>query len=280
MSGIKVDIKLLKELRETTGVGFNDCRAALVEADNNLEKALEILKVKGLSKALSKVNNVATEGVVKVLVDKNRAVIVELNCQTDFVANNLEFNNILNQIAVTLLKSETVATVEEALNLEIAKNQTIKDLLTDAIRKLGENIVLKRFKIIEKTNSEIFGSYIHTGGVSAGVVVLQGTKDQEVAKNIAMQLVAMKPKFINVDEIDEEVKTKELEVAKEQVKNIDKPKEILDKMIQGKVNKALAELTISNQSYIKEPSITINQYLNKNSATIKSMIRYEVGELI
>lgn len=280
MSDIKVDIKLLKELRETTGVGFNDCRAALVEADNNLEKALEILKVKGLSKALSKVNNAATEGVVKVLVDKNRAVIVELNCQTDFVANNLEFNNILNQIAVTLLKSETVTTVEEALDLEIAKNQTIKDLLTDAIRKLGENIVLKRFKIIEKTDSEIFGSYIHTGGVSAGVVVLQGTKDQEVAKNIAMQLVAMKPKFINVDEIDEKVKAKELEVAKEQVKNIDKLQEILDKMIQGKVNKALAELTISNQSYIKEPSITINQYLNKNSATIKSMIRYEVGELI
>ncbi|MGL5268268.1 MAG: translation elongation factor Ts [Spiroplasma sp.] len=277
MSNIKIDIKLLKELRDTTGVGFNDCRTALIEANNDLDKALEILKVKGLSKAMAKGSNIATEGVVKVLTDKNYAVILELNCQTDFVANNLEFNNVLNQVAVTLLKFKSVTTVDQALALTISKNETIKDLLTSAITKLGENIVLKRFKIIEKTDNEIFGSYIHTGGVSAGVVVLQGTKDQEVAKNIAMQLVAMKPKFISVDEIDEEVKTKELAVAKEQVKNLDKPQEIINKMIQGKVNKALAELTISNQSYIKEPIITIKQYLDKNSAKIKSMIRYEVG---
>lgn len=279
MSDIKVDIKLLKELRDTTGVGFNDCRNALVESNNDLEKALEILKVKGLSKAMSKASNVATEGVIKVLIDKNRAVIVELNCQTDFVANNLEFSNVVNQISVTLLKSETVSTVEEVLDLEISKTETIKDLIIKAITKLGENIVLKRFQIIEKTNDEIFGSYVHTGAASAGLIVLSGTNDQDVAKNIAMQLVAMKPTFIDVSQIDETVKAKELEIAKEQVKDIDKPEEILEKMIQGKVNKALAELTISNQTYIKEPSITIKQYLDKNNAKIKSMIRYEVGEL-
>lgn len=279
MTDIKVDIKLLKELRAATGVGFNDCRAALIEANNDLDKALEILKVKGLSKAMSKVNNEATEGVAKVLIDKNRAVIIELNCQTDFVANNLEFNNVLNQISVTLLKSDSVTTIDQALALAISKTETVKDLITNAITKLGENIVLKRFEVVTKNDDEVFGSYIHTGAVSAGLVVLSGTQDQEVARNIAMQLVAMKPKFIDVDEIDEAVKAKELEIAKEQVKGIEKPQEIIDKMIQGKVNKALAELTISNQAYIKDPSITIKQYLEKNNAKIKGMIRYEVGEL-
>lgn len=279
MSDIKVDIKLLKELRATTGVGFNDCRAALIESNNDLEKALEILKVKGLSKAMSKVNNTATEGVTKVLIDKNRAIIVELNCQTDFVANNLEFNNLLNQISVSLLKSELITTIDEALALSVSKTETVKDLITKAISKLGENIVLKRFQVIDKKSDEIFGSYIHTGGVSAGVVVISGTKDQEIAKNIAMQLVAMKPKFIDIDQVDQSVRTKELEVAKEQVKNINKPQEIIDRMIEGKVNKALAELTISSQSYIKDPSITIKQYLDKNNAKIINMIRYEVGEL-
>lgn len=279
MSDIKVDINLLKELRAATGVGFNDCRTALIEANNDFDKALEILKVKGLSKAMAKVNNEATEGVTKILIDKNRAVIVELNCQTDFVANNLEFNNVVNRIAVTLLKSEVIATVDQALELAISKTEKIKDLITNAITKLGENIVLKRFQVVEKADDEIFGSYVHTGAVSAGLVVLSGTKDQEVARNIAMQLVAMKPKFIDVSDIDEAVRAKELVIAQEQVKDVDKPQEILEKMVQGKVNKALAELTITSQTYIKEPSLTIKQYLDKNNAKIKSMIRYEVGEL-
>lgn len=279
MSDIKVDINLLKELRAATGVGFNDCRNALIEANNDLDKALEILKVKGLSKAMSKVNNEATEGVTKILIDKNRAVIVELNCQTDFVANNLEFNNVVSQIAVTLLKSEAVSTVDQALALAISKTETIKDLITNAITKLGENIVLKRFQVIEKNEADIFGSYVHTGAVSAGLVVLEGTQDQEVARNIAMQLVAMKPKFIDVSDIDEEIRAKELAVAQEQTKGIDKPQEILERMIQGKVNKALSELTITSQAYIKDSSLTIKQYLDKNNAKIKSMIRYEVGEL-
>lgn len=279
MTDIKVDINLLKELRAATGVGFNDCRNALIEANNDFDKALEILKVKGLSKAMSKVNNEATEGVTKVLIDKNRAVIVEVNCQTDFVANNLEFNNVVNQVAVTLLKSE-VTTVAEALALAIAKDQTVKDLITNAITKLGENIVLKRFQILTKQDDEIFGSYVHTGAVSAGLVVLSGTQDQELAKNIAMQLVAMKPKFIDVTDIDESVRAKELAVAQEQIKGIEKPQEILEKMVQGKVNKALAELTITSQPFIKDSSVTIKQYLERNNAKIKSMIRYEVGELV
>lgn len=280
MSDVKIDINLLKELRAATGVGLNDCRQALIESKNNLDKALEILKIKGLSKAMEKVNNVAVEGVTKVLIDKNRAVIVELNCQTDFVANNLEFNNLLNQILVTIIKAKPVTTVQKALELPVSKTETLNDVITSAITKLGENIVLKRFKLIEKNSNEIFGSYVHTGGVRAGLVTLAGTKDQEVAKNIAMQVVAMNPKFIDVNDIDPKYRQKELDIAREQVKDINKPKEIIDRMIEGKVNKALAELTISNQNYIKDSSITIKQYLSKNNATIKNIIRYEVGELI
>ncbi|MDQ7983101.1 MAG: translation elongation factor Ts [Spiroplasma sp.] len=280
MTNIKVDMELLKQLRATTGVGLSDCREALVESKNDLNKALEILKIKGLSKAMEKVNNAAVEGITKVLIDQNRAVIVELNCQTDFVANNLEFNNLLNQVLVTIIKAKPITTVAQALALPVSKTETLNDAITKAITKLGENIVLRRFKVVEKHNNEIFGSYVHTGGVRAGLVVLDGTKDSELAKNIAMQVVAMNPKFIDVSEIDPKYREKELAIAKEQVKDINKPKEIIDRMIEGKVNKALAELTINNQSYIKEPGITIKQYLNKNSATIKKIIRYEVGELI
>lgn len=281
MSDIKVDITLLKELRAATGVGLSDCREALIESKNNLDKALEILKIKGLSKAMEKVNNVAVEGITKVLIDKNRAVIIELNCQTDFVSSTLEFNNLLNQILVTIIKStKPVTTIEKALALPVSKTETLNDSIAKAIAKLGENIVLKRFKVIEKTNNEIFGAYVHTGGVRTGLVTLAGTKDQEVAKNIAMQVVAMNPKFIDVNDIDPAYRKKELEIAREQVKDINKPKEILDRMIEGKVNKSLAELTITNQSYIKDTSLTIKQYLNKNNATIKNIIRYEVGELI
>lgn len=278
MSDIKVNINLLKELRATTGVSLSDCRNALIESNNDFDKALEILKVKGLSKAMSKVNNATTEGITKVLLDKNRAVIAELNSQTDFVSHNIEFNNLMNQILVALLKSNGIKTIDEALALPIDSSETIKDLIAKAINKMGENIVLKHFQIIEKTDDEIFGSYVHIGGVSSGLVKLSGTSDSEVAKNIAMQLVAMKPKFIDVSDIDQTVKIKELEIAQEQVKDINKPQEIIEKMIQGKVNKALAELTISNQAYIKEPSMTIKQYLEKNNAKIKDMIRYEVGE--
>lgn len=281
MSEVKVDINLLKELRAATGVGLSDCREALVESKNDLDKALEILKIKGLSKAMEKVNNVAVEGITKILIDKNRAVIIELNCQTDFVSSTVDFNNLLNQILVTIIKEEQpVATVEKALTLPVSKTETLNDLIAKSIAKLGENIVLKRFKVIDKTDNEIFGSYIHTGGVRAGLVTLAGTKDQEVAKNIAMQLVAMNPKFIDVNDIDPSYRQRELEIATEQVKDIKKPKEIIERMIEGKVNKALAELTITNQSYIKDNSMTIKQYLNKNNATIKNITRYEVGELI
>lgn len=279
MSDFKVDINLLKELRATTGVGFSDCREALVETNNNFDKALEFLKVKGLSKAVSKTNNIATEGATKILIEGNKAVIVELNCQTDFVANNSEFNNVLNVISSSLLNS-SVSTVEQALELVIDDSKTLKDVIMTAITKLQENIVLKRFQIITKDEQDIFGSYIHTGGISSGIVILSQTKEQEVAKNIAMQLVAMKPKFIDISEIDDSVKEKEIAIAKEQVKDIDKPQEIIDKMIQGKVNKALAELTITNQTFIKDSSLTIKQYLEKNHAIIKIMVRYQVGELV
>lgn len=283
MSEVKVDIKLLKELRDTTGVSLADCRSALVESHNDFQKALEVLKVKGLSKALSKSSNAVTEGMSNILVSGNHAIIGELNCQTDFVTKNLEFTNLFNKILVTILEHNSKS-VDEALKIQISKKETLNDFILSAISKIGENIVLKRFQIIEKQPDETFGYYVHTGGSKSGLVTLTGKKNDELAKDIAMQLVAMSPKFIDVDQIDQKVKDNELEIAKEQVKNdpksVGKPKEILEKMTLGKFNKSLGELTIVNQAFIKDPAITIKQYLDKNNATIKSMVRYEVGELI
>lgn len=277
MSEVKVDINLLKKLRDSTGVSYADCRNALVEANNDFDKALEVLKIKGLSKAMKKTANETSEGIAKILVEGNKAVIAELSCQTDFVASNLEFVNLLNQILVIILKNNNVKSVQEVLDLVTENNETVHQLILKSINKLGENITLKRFEILTKNDNDSFGQYVHMGGSKAGLVVVN-TNNKELATDLAMQLVAMNPKFISVEEIDQKVRDQELAIAKEQVKDVNKPAEIIEKMIQGKINKALAELTIVNQTFIKDQSINVNQLLKQNNAIIKNMVRYEIGE--
>jgi len=276
----KVDISLLRTLRDTTGVALIDCKMALVESLGDFNKAIEILKIKGLAKAAQKSVNVATEGITKVLINGNQAIIAELNCQTDFVANNSEFNNLLNKILVPLLEAQP-KTITEALNLKVANQETIAKVLALASAKLGENIILRRFQCFTKNDNEVFGSYVHGGGSHAGVVIMNNVDQKsDLPDNISMQLVAMNPKFIDVDQVDQSFLDKELQVIKEQLQDQKKPPAIIEKMIQGRMSKVLSELTIADQTYIKDSSITIRQYLKQNNATIKVMMRYQVGESI
>lgn len=288
MPEVKVDIKLLKRLRDTTDLPITDCREALQEKNNIFEEALSLLKIKGLAKAEKKIVNKASEGITKVLIDGNNAVIAELNCQTEQVADLAEFNNLFNKILVTILKHQP-KTVEAALALKVTTtNESLSNEIKFAIAKLGENIVLTRFQCLCKNNDEFFGSYVHGGGKYTGLVVIKGNIDakSDVPNNIAMQLVSADAKYIDVEHIPTTVRDKELSIIREKTKEEEKakskkwPDNILENIINGRFEKVLSELTIVDQVYIKDNGIKVKEYLTKNHATIIAMIRYQLGEKI
>lgn len=288
MPEVKVDIKLLKKLRDTTDLPITDCREALQEKNNIFEEALSLLKIKGLAKAEKKSVNKATEGITKVLIDGNNAVIAELNCQTEQVADLAEFNNLFNKILVTILKHQP-KTVEAALALKTTtSNESLSNEIKLAIAKLGENIVLTRFQCLSKSNDEVFGSYVHGGGKYTGLVIIKGNivAKSDVPNNIAMQLVSADAKYIDVDHIPTTVRDKELLIIRKKTKEEEKskskkrPDNILENIIKGRFEKVLSELTIVDQVYIKDNGIKVKEYLAKNHATIKAMIRYQLGEKI
>ncbi|WP_425381624.1 translation elongation factor Ts [Spiroplasma endosymbiont of Polydrusus pterygomalis] len=288
MSEVKVDIKLLKKLRDTTDLPITDCREALQEKNNSFEEALSLLKIKGLAKAEKKSVNKATEGITKVLIDGNNAVIAELNCQTEQVADLAEFNNLFNKILVTILKHQP-KTVAAALALKATTtNETLSNEIKLAIAKLGENIILTRFQCLSKSNDEVFGSYVHGGGKYTGLVIIKGDIDvkSDLPNNVAMQLVSTDAKYIDVAHIPITVREKELSIIREKTKEEERskpkkrPDNILENIIKGRFEKVLSELIIVDQVYIKDNGIKIKEYLAKNHATIKAMIRYQLGEKI
>ena len=288
MSEVKVDIKLLKKLRDTTDLPITDCREALQEKNNNFEAALALLKIKGLAKAEKKSINKATEGITKVLIYGNHAVIAELNCQTEQVADLAEFNNLFNKILVTILKHQP-QTISTALELKTdTSKETLNNEIKLAIAKLGENIVLTRFQCLTKNNDEVFGSYVHGGGKYSSLVVIKGNIDakSDVANNIAMQLVSADAKYIDINQIPTIVREQELAIIREKTKAEEKlkakkrPDNILENIIQGRFAKVLSELTIIDQMYIKDNTIKVKDYLAKNHAKIIAMLRYQLGEKI
>lgn len=276
---VKADIKLVKELRVSTDLPMKDCMEALIESNNNLEEAHRILKVKGLAKAEKKSLNTAADGITKVLIDGNKAVIAELNCQTEQVSALQEYNNLFNKVATTILK-HSPKTVTEALKLK-SNADSLDDELKLATAKLGEKIVLTRFEIITKNKDEVFGSYVHGGGRFTSLVVIKGVDNKsDLPHNIAMQIVAGNPKFIDLDSIPKATRDNELKILQEQAKDEKKPAAIIEKMIEGRLQKFFASLTIVDQDYSKDPTIKVKDYLTKNHATIITMVRYQLGEKI
>lgn len=266
---------LIKELREKTGAGMLDCKKALEETNGNLEAAIDWLREKGISKAAKKSDRIAAEGIASILVEGNKAVILEINSETDFVAKNPEFKTMVDTIASTVLKND-VKTIEEALELK-TEDGTINDLVVAKTAKIGEKLSFRRFEIIEKTDSENFGSYIHMGGNIAVLTVLEGGSE-EVAKDISMHTAAMKPTNIKRDDIPSDVVEKERKILKEQAIEEGKPAEIAEKMVEGRLQKFFKEVCLEEQQFVKDQDITVLEYAKKNNATIKSVIRFEVGE--
>ena len=270
-----VDAKTVAELRAKTGAGMMDCKKALSETNGDINAAIDYLREKGIAKAAKKESRIAAEGLANVYINGNKAVILEVNSETDFVSKNEEFTSMLDTIGNAILNSNA-KTVEEALELP-CEDGTIKDLIIAKTAKIGEKLSLRRIEVVEKTDDETFGSYLHMGGKIAVLTVLTGA-NEEVAKDVAMQAAAMKPEFVREDEIPTDRVEKERAIFKEQAMNEGKPAEIAEKMVEGRLKKFFKEICLVSQSFIKNGDIDVATYVKNNGGEVKSMIRYEVGE--
>lgn len=270
-----VDAKTVAELRAKTGAGMMDCKKALTETNGNLEAAIDYLREKGIAKAAKKESRIAAEGLANVYINGNKAVIIEVNSETDFVSKNEEFREMLDTIGNTILNSEAT-TLEDVLELN-SEEGTIKDLIVAKTAKIGEKLSLRRIEVVNKTDEETFGSYLHMGGKIAVLTLLKGA-NEEVAKDVAMQAAAMKPEYVREDEIPTERVEKERAIFKEQAMNEGKPAEIAEKMVEGRLKKFFKEICLVSQAFIKNGDVDVATYVKNNNGEVETMIRYEVGE--
>ena len=272
---MEVTASMVKDLREQTGAGMMDCKKALAETNGDMEAAINWLREKGIAKSAKKESRIAAEGLANIYIDGNKAVILEVNSETDFVSKNEEFVSMIDTIGSTLLKSD-VKTVEDAKNLT-TPDGTIGELIVNKIAKIGEKLSFRRFEIVTKNDDEFFGSYIHMGGKIAALTVIKGASEA-VAKDVAMQAAAMKPLYCFPNEVPADVLDNERTVLKEQAMNEGKPAEIAEKMVQGRINKFYKEICLEEQPFVKDSDINVKTYAKNNGGKIIAMYRYEVGE--
>ena len=285
-----ITASMVKELRETTGAGMMDCKKALTETNGDLEKAIEFLREKGLAAAAKKAGRIAAEGLVMdyITEDGKSGALVEVNSETDFVAKNEDFRSYVAQVAkqAACTKSNNLeAFLEEAWIEDNSK--TVKDILVDQISVIGENLNIRRFKKFEAEEGVVV-SYIHGGG-RIGVLVELKTDNPteaiiEAGKNIAMQVAAVNPQYVNVNEIPADRIEKEKGILKQQALNEGKPEHIVEKMVRGRLNKALKEVCLLDQPYVKDPDLSVQKYIDAISKetgstfSVKRFVRFETGE--
>ena len=270
-----ISASLVKELREKTGAGMLDCKKALEANNGDISSSIDWLREKGISKAAKKADRIAAEGVASILIKGNKAAIVEVNSETDFVAKNEEFTSMVSTILETIIDSD-VKSVEDALNLE-CKEGTINDLIVAKTAKIGEKLSLRRFEVVTKSDTEAFGEYIHMGGKIAVLITIDGA-NREVAKDVAMHAAAMRPKYVNKDQVPSDEVEKERKVLKEQAMNEGKPEEIAAKMVEGRIRKFYEEICLEEQAFVKDGDKKVREYVKASGGVIKSMVRFEVGE--
>ena len=273
---MNITAALVKELRERTGAGMMDCKKALVATEGDMEKAIDYLREKGLSKAAKKAGRVAAEGAVVSYVseDGKIGVIVEVNCETDFVGSNEDFKTLAASIAKHVAETNP-ADVETLLDSQM-DGKAVKDIVTEAIAKIGENISVRRFVRYESAEGKVY-SYIHAGG-KIGVLVDMKGGDAELGKNIAMQVAAANPSYLNRTEVPASELDHEKEVLKEQARNEGKPENIIEKMILGRINKYYEEVCLVDQIYIRDNKMSITKLLKANNAEVARFARYQLGE--
>ncbi|WP_288528385.1 translation elongation factor Ts [uncultured Secundilactobacillus sp.] len=271
-----ITAKLVKELRDKTSVGMMDAKKALVAAEGDMEKAVDYLREKGIAKAEKKSGNVAANGLAQVAVDGNSAAIAEINSETDFVATNDTFKTLVNNIT-DLIAAQKPATVDAALELKNADGESVQDMIIKQTQVTSENVSLRRFQVVEKTDSDVFGHYLHNGGQIAALVVLEGA-DEATAKNVAMHVAAVNPEFVSRNDIPKERLDHERDVLKKEALNEGKPENIVEKMVEGRLHKFLAEISLEDQAFVMDSDQTVGQYVASKGGKLKAFVRYEVGE--
>ncbi len=271
---MSITAAMVKELREITGAGMMECKKALVETDGNIEQAIENMRKSGAAKAAKKSGRVAADGIVKVATsdDNKTAILVEVNCETDFVAKDENFLNFADMVVNAALanKAESV----EAISALQVDGKTIEEVRTELVAKIGENVQVRRAKVIESEGA--VGSYLH--GKNIGVVVSATGASDDLIKDLAMHVAAANPDFVGEADVPQSVLEKEKEILIAQAADSGKPAEIIEKMVGGRIRKYLAEITLKGQNFVKDPDVTVEKLLNSNNADVVEFVRFEVGE--
>lgn len=274
-----ISAKLVKELREKTGAGMMDCKKALDATNGDLEAAFDWLREKGIAKAAKKADRIAAEGLAAFAIEGDKAALVEVNSETDFVAKNEEFKELVNMIAKAVAEAQ-VNTVEETLKL-VVDGQDLDTIIKEKTGKIGEKLSLRRVVAMSKSEGETFGAYSHMGGTVAALVKVANA-DDEKARDVAMHVAASAPQYISEDEIPEDVRERELNVLKTQALEENakaakpKPENILHKIVEGRLKKNFKEVCLNDQAFIKNPDQTVAQYLGNGK--VEMMARFKVGE--
>ena len=272
----QITASLVKELRERTGAGMMDCKKALTQTDGNIDAAIDYLRENGIAKAAKKADRIAAEGLSYIEVKGNKAVILEINSETDFVAKNEKFVALVKNVAEAILAAEP-ATLEEALQVE-AQGGTVEAVINEGIATIGEKLSLRRFEVVTKTDADAFGAYSHMGGRIGVLTLVEGSTDEEAAKDVAMHIAALAPKYLDESEVPADVLEHEKKVLTEQALNEGKPANIVEKMIVGRINKFLEEITVVKQKFVKDDSFTVEKFLASKGGKLAKFVRYEVGE--
>ena len=270
----QITAALVKELREITGAGMMDCKKALVECEGDKDKAIDYLREKGISKAAKKAGRIASEGVVAAAVtaDGKTACIVEINSETDFVAKNENFQNLVKKIAEHIVACKPADM--DALNASQMDGKTVADVMTEAVASIGEKLSLRRFEVYTTEDGQL-ATYIHMGG-KIGVIVELSGGDEALGKDVAMQIAAAKPQCIGRADVDQEALAHEREVLRKQALEEGKPEKIVEKMVDGRINKYYKEVCLVEQEFVKDSDKTIKDILA--GVEVRRFARFEMGE--
>jgi len=272
-----ITAQMVKQLREKTGAGMMDCKKALTETDGDMDKAIDFLREKGIAKAAKKADRIAAEGLAAIEVQGNEAVILEVNSETDFVAKNEGFQKLTKELGAYLLAAKP-ASVEEALAGKMESGASVEEHINSAIATIGEKLSLRRFEVVSKTDADAFGAYLHMGGRIGVLTVVEGTTDEAAAKDVAMHIAAINPKYVSRDAVSAEETAHEREVLTQQALNEGKPANIVEKMVEGRLSKFFEDICLLDQPFVKNPDQKVRQFVESKGGTVKGFIRYEVGE--
>ena len=273
---VQITASLVKELRERTGAGMMDCKKALQKTEGVIEAAIDYLRENGIAKAAKKADRIAAEGLAYIEVKGNKAVILEINSETDFVAKNEKFVALVKNVADAILAAEP-KNVEEALQVQ-AEGGTVEAVINEGIATIGEKLSLRRFEVLTKTDADAFGAYSHMGGRIGVLTLVEGSTDEEAAKDVAMHIAALAPRYLDESEVPADVLEHEKKVLTEQALNEGKPANIVEKMIVGRINKFLEEITVVKQKFVKDDSLTVEKFVASKGGKLAKFVRYEVGE--